>query len=142
MSGGSVEFSELTAFRDKLENLSKNKKGESFSEAAVKELAARLLRKVKKRTPVDTGELRRNWQVGNIHIFGKYCVVEVYNATEYAEWVEFGHRRVIKVKGTGEKRAVGWQPGKFMLTISTKEIDNIKDRLIRQRVEQKFREVF
>ena len=120
---------------------------ESFDEDALMkeiagELAARLLRKVKKRTPVDTGELRRNWQVGNIHMFGKYCVVEVYNATGYAEWVEFGHRRVIKVKGTGEKRAVGWQPGKFMLTISTKEIDNIKDRLIRQRVEQKFREVF
>lgn len=133
-----VDTSGLREFKEKLESFDED----ALMKEIAGELAARLLRKVKKRTPVDTGELRRNWQVGNIHIFGKYCVVEVYNATEYAEWVEFGHRRVIKVKGTGEKRAVGWQPGKFMLTISTKEIDNIKDRLIRQRVEQKFREVF
>ena len=133
-----VDTSGLREFKEKLESFDED----ALMKEIAGELAARLLRKVKKRTPVDTGELRRNWQVGNIHMFGKYCVVEVYNATEYAEWVEFGHRRVIKVKGTGEKRAVGWQSGKFMLTISTKEIDNIKDRLIRQRVEQKFREVF
>ena len=133
-----VDTSGLREFKEKLESFDED----ALMKEIAGELAARLLRKVKKRTPVDTGELRRNWQVGNIHMFGKYCVVEVYNATEYAEWVEFGHRRVIKVKGTGEKRAVGWQPGKFMLTISTKEIDNIKDRPIRQRVEQKFREVF
>lgn len=133
-----VDTSGLREFKEKLESFDED----ALMKEIAGELAARLLRKVKKRTPVDTGELRRNWQVGNIHMFGKYCVVEVYNATEYAEWVEFGHRRVIKVKSTGEKRAVGWQPGKFMLTISTKEIDNIKDRLIRQRVEQKFREVF
>ena len=133
-----VDTSGLRELKEKLESFDED----ALMKEIAGELAARLLRKVKKRTPVDTGELRRNWQVGNIHMFGKYCVVEVYNATEYAEWVEFGHRRVIKVKSTGEKRAVGWQPGKFMLTISTKEIDNIKDRLIRQRVEQKFREVF
>ncbi len=135
-----IDTSGLREFKEKLENFDT----EALCREIENELAARLLREVKRsgRTPVDTGELRRNWQVSNIHMFGKYCVVEVYNATEYAEWVEFGHRRVIKVKSTGEKKVVGWRPGKFMLTISTKEIDKIKDRLIRQKVEQKFREVF
>ena len=110
------------------------------------DLAARLLRKVKrgKRTPVDTGELRRNWQVSKIHLFDKFCVVEVYNATEYAEYVEFGHRQTPGryVPAIGKRLKKAWVPGKFMLTLSTKELENIKDRIIRQKVEAWLKEVF
>lgn len=140
MSGGSVEFSELTAFRDKLENLSKNKKGESFSEAAVKELAARLLRKVKKRTHPVTGNLTRNWQVGNVIKNGNTYTIEIINSTEYAEYVEYGHRQVVVNKKTGEKRTVGWTKGKFMLTISEKELNTSKDAILESKLENWLRE--
>lgn len=140
MSGGSVEFSELTAFRDKLENLSKNKKGESFSEAAVKELAARLLRKVKKRTYPVTGNLTRNWQVGNVIKSGNTYTIEIINSTEYAEYVEYGHRQVVVNKKTGEKRTVGWTKGKFMLTISEKELNTSKDAILESKLENWLRE--
>lgn len=136
----SMDTAELRRFKEKLENISTD---ELLKDIAG-DLAARLLRKVKrgKRTPVDTGELRRNWQVSRIRLFEKFCVVEVYNATEYAEYVEFGHRLVSKNKKTGKKRFIKWVPGKFMLTISTKELENMKDRIIRQKVEAWLKEVF
>lgn len=140
MSGGSVEFSELTAFRDKLENLSKNKKGESFSEAAVKELAERLWRKVRNRTPKITGTLKGNWQVGNVVKTGNTYTIEIINSTEYAESVEYGHRQVVVNKKTGEKRTVGWTKGKFMLTISEKELNASKDAILESKLENWLRE--
>lgn len=90
------------------------------------------------------GNLRRNWQISRVRYFGKFYVVEVYNQTEYAEFVEYGHRQTPGryVPAIGKRLKNNWAPGKFMLTISTKEIDNIKDRLIRQRVEQRLKEVF
>ena len=135
----SMDTTELRRFKEKLENINTD---ELLKDIAG-DLAARLLRKVKrgKRTPVDTGELRRNWQVSRIRLFEKFCVVEVYNATEYAEYVEFGHRLVRKTKD-GDKKFIRWVPGKFMLTLSTKELENMKDRIIRQKVEAWLKEVF
>lgn len=82
-----------------------------------KELAARLLAKVIKRTPVDSGTLRRAWTIENkdfkVRQVGSIYEIEVINSTEYAPYVEFGHR-------TASKR--GWVPGRFMLTISEEEI--------------------
>lgn len=134
-----VDTRELRQFKEKLENISTD---ELLKEVAA-ELAARLLRKVKmgKRTPVDTGELRRNWQVSNIRLFERFCVVEIYNSTEYAEYVEFGHRLVRKTKN-GDKKFIRWVPGKFMLTISTRELENMKDRIVRRKVEEWLKEVF
>lgn len=136
-----VDTSGLREFKEKLENFDT----EALCVAIENELAARLLREVKRsgRTPVDTGELWRNWQVGSVVKEGDKYTVEVYNSTEYAEWVEFGHRQTPGryVPAIGKRLKKPWVQGKFMLTVSTREIDNIKDRLIRQRVEQKFREV-
>lgn len=138
----SMDTTELRQFKEKLENINTD----SLLKEIAGELAARLLRKVKrgKRTPVDTGELRRNWQVSKIHLFDKFCVVEVYNATEYAEYVEFGHRQTSGryVPAIGKRLKKAWVPGKFMLTLSTKELENIKDRIIRQKVEAWLKEVF
>lgn len=56
------------------------------------EMAFRAERKIKKRTPVDSGQLRRNWQVGNVEKRGNAYVIEIFNNTEYASFVEYGHR--------------------------------------------------
>ena len=134
-----MDTTELRRFKERLENISTD---ELLKDIAG-DLAARLLRKVKrgKRTPVDTGELRRNWQVSNIRFFERFCVVEIYNSTEYAEYVEFGHRLVRKTKN-GDKKFIRWVPGKFMLTISTRELENMKDRIVRRKVEEWLKEVF
>ncbi|MBE6070052.1 MAG: HK97 gp10 family phage protein [Clostridium lundense] len=106
------------------------------------ELAQKLLRKVKKRTPVGVypantgltgGTLRRNWDVTRVQRQGYSYSIEVFNDTEYAIYVEFGHRT---------RNHNGWVPGKFMLTISEKEIDGIAPKLAQRRLEEKLREVF
>ena len=48
-------------------------------------------------------------------------------------YVEFGHR-------TANHK--GWVPGRFMLTISEKEIEAITPKLVQKKLEEKLREVF
>ncbi|CAL7909469.1 HK97 gp10 family phage protein [Fusobacterium necrophorum] len=73
------------------------------TETFMKQQAEALKADVKKATPVDTGTLRNAWQRENA---GKYRQV-LFNATDYAAHVEYGHRI-----GKGRKRFV---KGRFML---------------------------
>ena len=60
----------------------------------------KLLRNVKQRTPVDTGQLRRSWELEKDDLY-----VKLFNNTEYGLHVEYGHRivgRDGKVKGVAE----------------------------------------
>jgi hypothetical protein len=94
-----------------------------FCESALKELAARLLRDAKFRTPVGDypassgkmgGTLRNAWTIGKVYKEGKTFKIEVINPTEYAPYVEFGHRT---------PNHTGWVDGYFMLTISELELE-------------------
>ena len=68
-----------------------------------------------------------------VHHFADTYVIEVTNSTEYASYVEYGHRTA---------RGNGWVPGHFMLTISEKEINDLAPKLIEKKLEAKLREVF
>ena len=46
-----------------------------------------LLRNTKQRTPVDTGQLRRSWELEKGDLY-----VKLMNRTEYAQFIEYGHR--------------------------------------------------
>ena len=46
-----------------------------------------LLRNTKKRTPVDTGQLRRSWELEKGDLY-----VKLMNRTEYGIFIEYGHR--------------------------------------------------
>ena len=68
-------------------------------EREIYNLANRMLAKVKKRTPVGVykdghngGDLRRNWQIGNLVKEGNGYYIEVFNILDYASHVEYGHR--------------------------------------------------
>lgn len=88
------------------------------------EMAFRAERKIKKRTPVDSGHLRRNWRVGNVEKHGNAYVVEIINNTEYASFVEFGHRT---------RNCKGWVEGRFMATISMQEIERELPKFIEKK---------
>ena len=79
------------------------------------------------------GTLRRNWDVTTVKRQGYSYKIDVFNDTEYAIYVEFGHR-------TANHK--GWVPGKFMLTISEKEIQDLAPKLVQRKLETKLREVF
>lgn len=55
-----ANFEQLVEFRQNIKKLNEQQK-EEFLESCCKELAARLLAKVIKRTPAPTGTLRRGW---------------------------------------------------------------------------------
>lgn len=130
----SAKYDDLIKFQKNLEKISSAEKDEFISECA-KELAARLLAKVIKRTPtrkpedcpagVTGGNLRRGWTGGkkssakafvdslNISHVGNTYVIEITNNVDYASYVEYGHRT---------RNHKGWVEGRKMLTKSEAEI--------------------
>lgn len=122
-----VDIKQLEHLRDNLQQLDKDIN--SFLESCAKELAARLIAKVIKRTPVDKGTLRRAWSTNNIKVshVGNNYVVEIINSTEYASYVEYGHR-------TANHK--GWVPGQFMLTISEEQIRQSAPGILEKKVKK------
>lgn len=151
---GKVDFSDLERFRDKLEQHFSRRQVDIFIESCAKELAARLLAKVIKRTPVGQypkgsgkmgGTLRRGWTGGKsqggadfaqslkVNHYGGVYVIEVVNPVEYASYVEFGHRT---------RGGNGWVNGRFMLSISEQEIKRDAPKVLEKKLQKKLGECF
>jgi HK97 gp10 family phage protein len=119
-----INAKELRAFQAKMSKLSADQCAR-FTRGALKDLAARLLRKAVARTPVDTGHLRQSWDVGAVVKNGDVYEIEVSNRVEYAPYVEFGHRTA---------NHGGWVNGKFMLTVSEAELQADAPRILMNRL--------
>lgn len=89
---------------------------EFFLKDFLVEMAERVIRKTKPRTPIDTGALRDSWQLGNFVFNHNDIGIEIQNPQEYATEIEYGHRIV----RNGVE--VGWYEGKFMLKTSIDEV--------------------
>lgn len=150
---GTFNFQDFEKIKNNLEKLNQEPV-DLFIDACAKELAARLLAKVIKRTPVGDypnssgkkgGTLRRGWTGGKnssavayadsltIHHFGDAYVIEIINPVEYASYVEFGHR-------TANHK--GWVNGRFMLTISEQEIQQAAPAIIEKKLMKQMGELF
>ena len=129
-----VQFDGLKEFKKIIEEMEKEK--EQLMIDTIKELAARLLRKVIKRTPSDTGNLRRNWTVSDVRKNGENYEIEVSNSAEYASYVEFGHRQTPGrfVPAIGKRLKKSWVQGKFMLTISENELQKQAPAVIEKKI--------
>lgn len=145
MKYGSVNIKGLKKLEKRLSQL---QDADAFLEACARELAARLLAKVVKRTPVGQypqgsgmtgGTLRRGWtgekrgaatryaESLKVHHFDDTYVIEIVNPVEYASYVEYGHR-------TANHK--GWVKGRFMMTISENELKTIAPALLEKKVRQ------
>lgn len=144
---GRVDFKQLKDFQKKLERMDRMR--DEFCKAAAKELAARLLRKVIRRTPVGEypegsgmvgGTLRRGWtgqvergggggaayaQSLPVKRVGDSYVIDIINPVNYASYVEFGHRT------RGHK---GWVQGRFMLTKSEIELNADAPKILEKKL--------
>ena len=89
------------------------------------------------------GDLRRGWTIGSVTKTGTGYQIEVINPTEYASYVELGHRqepgRFVPMIGKQLKK--GWVPGKFMLTISEKELERDAPRILENKLNVFWRDV-
>lgn len=129
-----VQFDGLKEFQKIIQEMEKGK--EQLMIDTIKELATRLLRKVIKRTPSDTGNLRRNWTVSDVRKNGENYEIEVSNSAEYASYVEFGHRQTPGrfVPAIGKRLKKSWVKGKFMLTISESELQKQAPAVIEKKI--------
>ena len=138
---GKLQAGDLKSFQKKLNKIQADSVN-AFVESCIKELAARLLRKVIQRTPVgqypkETGKrggtLRRGWTAANyandipITKNGNMLTAEIINPVEYAAYVEYGHRTA---------NHQGWIPGRFMLTISEDEIMQSTPAILEKKIKK------
>lgn len=150
---GGVNYRELEALLRNLEALGREK--DLFLGACAKELAARLLAKVIKRTPVRKAEdcspgemggtLRKGWTTGGrsrasayaqslqVIKVGNMYRIEIVNPVDYASYVEFGHRT---------RNHSGWVQGKFMLSISEREIAMLAPAILERKIQRELGECF
>lgn len=137
-SWGTCDFSQLRQLQRQLEALQRDQN--RFCEECAKYLAQRLLAKVKRRTPVATGELRRNWSEKIRHEGNDY-IIEIINPTEYASYVEYGHRQEPGryVPAIGKRLKKAWTPGQLMMTISIREIENQAPAMLERKLEELLR---
>ena len=142
---GKCDFKQLIKMQQNMDKLL-SVDLDTFCKECAKELAARLLGRVIKRTPVGQypastgkvgGTLRRGW-TGEKSMSAKSYVsalpitksgneyqIEIINPVEYASYVEFGHR-------TANHK--GWVKGRFMLTISEMELESQVEKIIEKKL--------
>lgn len=139
---GKTDFRQLKQLQKQLEKFEQVDM-DAFCEKCAKDLASMLLRRVKKRTPVQQGTLRNGWTISSVKKENGSYMIEVINATEYASYVEYGHRQTPGryVPEIGVKLQKAWVPGKFMLTISEKEVEQLAPKYLEKKLEKKLREV-
>lgn len=128
-----VDVSGLKKFEQQLKQL-KEEDMQIFSEKMVKELAAMELTKIIDKTPVGEypassgkqgGTLSAGWKVGTVSKRGNAYEVEITNDTYYASYVEYGHRT---------PDHAGWIGGRFMMTISEREMESQGPVIIERRL--------
>ncbi|RKD22551.1 hypothetical protein BEP19_09830 [Ammoniphilus oxalaticus] len=127
------EYSEVVKLKEKM--LEFRIAAGKAQDRVANRIAQLALRKVKLMTPVDTGNLRNTWKSDVVKKGDTYIIV-IYNQTEYASFVEKGHRKVVAGK------TVGWVEGKFMLKLTEEEMQRIAPNMWEKEIEKEMRRIF
>jgi len=162
--GGVQGFADLQKQFNELNKRLEAADVDKFCRIVAKELAARLLAQVIRRTPVGDypastgkkgGTLRRGWTAKTeeeaasgsgkgadavayanalpITKSGNVYEIEIINPVHYASYVEFGHRT---------RGGDGWVQGRFMLTLSEKEVQRQSAKVVEAKLQKYLGEVF
>ena len=148
---GSFSMKDFKNLQQQLNKIQPNQVG-IFIDSCAKELAARLLAEVIKRTPVGDyskevtvvakreskyheeavsgsgkGDAKAYADSLKVNHFGNATVIEIVNPVEYAPYVEFGHRT---------RNLKGWVEGRFMLTFSEQKIQDMAPRVLERKIKQ------
>ena len=85
MSGYNFEINGLDNFMKNINNIQSNFHGDL--QKLVEKHGGILLKNTKMKTPVDTGQLRRSWELEKGDLY-----VKLMNRVEYGIFIEWGHR--------------------------------------------------
>lgn len=160
---GRVDFSQMKRLQKKMEKLERAGL-EKFCEDAAKELAARLLAKVIKRTPVGDyddgkvgGTLRRGWTAKTHReaelssTFGGGTGAKTFaNSLEVTKKGNTYEIMVINPVeyapyvefGHRTRNHQGWVPGRFMMTISADEVERQAPQILEKKLNKLLKEAF
>ncbi len=154
MSNFKFDHKELDKLKEKFGQLANGKETDKFYEDCAKEMAARLLSLVIKKTPVGVypkdpskkgGTLCRGWtgdktqsakafaESLDVKKSGKTYVITIENNVEYAPYVEYGHRK---------RGGKGFVPGQRMLQISEQELQSIAPKVLQRKMNKFLKEAF
>lgn len=138
-----VDFHGLEELDRQLSEAIQEEEIKALQEQILLEIGNRLMMLTKEKTPVDTGDLRGNWFLSDLAWNGDTLELELYNNTEYAPYVEYGHAQEVGryVPAIGKRLVVPLVPGFFMMTRSEEEIKGVIPDLVKARVEAYLREV-
>ena len=132
----SMDFKEFQDLLDSFKEV--QKQHEAFLRKFLTEMGMRALAQTKKLTPVDTGNLRNNWELSQVYRKGDELYIVLFNPTEYASFIEDGHMQYSRwVPGewrgdrfeyipgakTGMMLKEKWIPGHHMARISINKIE-------------------
>lgn len=125
------DISELEELQENIQKVAKHDGAlEQVSEQVLNELADIVLAATKSNTPVRSENLRRNWRRTpvKVKISGNEIFVKICNNTEYAPYVEYGHR--IVVKGV----TVDFKDGVLMLTTAVEDADKLFPEMVETQI--------
>ena len=161
---GKVDFRELKELQ---KNMEKMQDPEEFMKDCAKELAARLLAKVIKRTPTGDydkpvdfttkegvhvqkggkkgGTLKRGWTAGKQQSANAYLdtlTVRKEGKKYIIELINPVEYASYVEYGHRTRDHKGWVPGKFMMTISEQEVQRIAPQVLEARAKKYLKEMF
>ena len=85
MSGYNFEIKGIDNFLKDINNIQNNFREDL--QKLIEKHGGILLRNTKMKSPVNTGQLRRSWELEKGDFY-----IKIYNNTSYAQFVEYGHR--------------------------------------------------
>lgn len=151
------EFGEFRNLATRFESIINSNQMDAFMRECLLDLAKKLWRKTKNKTPFNTGLLKNTWKIGTISKIGDMYEIEVYNDTEYAEWIENGfkahwvpgrwegHQFVYDKNERKSGMFVGkpgtYVEGKFMLKLSEGEVEREMNRFLQRKQEEFLRKL-
>ena len=164
MKWGKVDFRQLEKLQERINRMYEFDR-EKFCRDCAHELAVILYKKVVERTDVGDyeeisyikkdgsvlvynaekqgGELRKSWTIKSVEKQGDVYICEVINPKEYASYYEYGHREEPGrfVPQIGKKLKNAWVEGKFILTISEKEIQSMAPGYLEMKLKTKLEDM-
>lgn len=131
---GKFDYKELEELQKEVQKLTDN--NTIFLKKVAQEFARIWLNKTVNRVHNVTGTLNRNWKV-KVQENEKEYLITISNPLEYSSYVEFGHRT--KKRKDGSR---GWVEGKFMMTKSKSEVENMTPKILEKMLKKALEEGF
>lgn len=127
----SFDYSEFRRLRNNFAKLTRE--FDSWLHKFLLDEGMRFIREVKRRTPVDTGDLRNHWAIEGITRTGNLLQVTFVNPMHYASFVEYGHAK--PYRAGAEPGSSDWVEGYFMMTVSLQVIQRAMPARFNQQFE-------